>query len=111
MKSRSGSVSIQRVDAHADLRDYIDKGFDVTDWVGNELADYLAGEAAAANKVSLQLESGWHFLNGRAVKILKRAMAVHKLFMEAVLASGGQARGVRLRQEHPVHQAFNASKH
>ena len=106
---RQGSVSIDRVDAHADVRAYIEKGLDIKDWWGNEIADHLAGVAADANRLSNQAEEGYSFLVGRATKILKRSIAINRLFM----AEPGQlaARGVWPKRQHPVHHAIVASGH
>ena len=54
--NRVGSVQIYRVDAHADVRAYIEKGLNVKDWWGNEIADHLAGSAAEANRLPHQAE-------------------------------------------------------
>jgi hypothetical protein len=106
---RKGRITVGRVDAHADVKGYISQGIPIDDWIGNELADWLAGEGAKTNAVSLEVETNWFFLLGRAVKILQRAIAVHRLF----LAEPGQliARGVWERSIHPVHRAISESGH
>ena len=72
LKVRQGSMAVKRVDAHADVRAYIEQEMPISDWIGNELADTLAGLGADVNSVSLQAESNWSFLIGRAKKILSR---------------------------------------
>ena len=107
---RQGAVNVKRVDAHVDVREYLDKGYPVEDWLGNELADFLAGNAARANGPPLQMVTDWEFFNGRAVKILKRAIAVNKLFLDRPGAGVGP-RGTWQVVEHPVHQAIRLSGH
>ena len=111
LEQRRGGVRLLRVDAHANLQDYIAMGMDVNDWVGNELADYLAGEAAASNAASEEMTSNWLTLGARANNILRRAVAVHRLFMEAEQAAGGRELGQWIRREHPVHAAIKQSGH
>ena len=110
MRNRQGAVAISRVDAHVDVKDVISTGSDLADWLGNELADHLAGEAAERNLVSLNMSEGYGFLVGRARKIIKRAMATHRLFLEAP-GSESKIRGIRIKQEHPVHAAIRQSGH
>ena len=109
LTERRGHVRISRVDAHADVRAYIEQGLDVADWLGNEMADALAGQAAEENSVSYGTEANWFSLQGRATRILRRAIAVHRLF----LAEPGQhiARGVWVQGEHPVQKAIKESGH
>ena len=110
LEARHGAVTVERVDAHADVDDYIEHGYPVQDWIGNEVADYLAGEAARANGPSLQRITDWDFFCGRATLILKRAMVVHRLYLGPAGATTGP-RGVWRQTEHPVHQAIRLSGH
>ena len=109
LDDRIGTLSISRVDAHADVRGYIEQGLSIADWIGNELSDYLAGEAAEANKVTDAEEATWHCLQNRATMILKRAVAVHRLFMGD--DGSNTVRGQWIRPKHPVHCAIIASGH
>ena len=110
-KHRIGAINIQRVDAHADVRDYLAQGIDTKDWLGNELADYIAGQAATENECSANMEGDWNFFRDKAMKVLRRAMAVQKIFIEAELATGKSVRGVRPERDHPVHRAIEQSGH
>ena len=76
LQRRNGTNAVSRVDAHADVKDYILQGMPIDDWIGNEMADLLAGQGAKENAVSCNSESNWFFLLGRAGKILRRAIAV-----------------------------------
>ena len=78
------------------------------DWLGNELAEFLAGHAAKANGPPSQAISDRNFFHGRATLILKRAMAVHKIFLGEVGATM-EPRGEWIVRERPVHQAIRLS--
>ena len=48
-------MELQRVDAHADVKAYLEQGLDTYDWLGNELSDNLPGRAAEANALPLDV--------------------------------------------------------
>ena len=69
-QTRTGNVTVKRVDAHVDVRDYLELGYPVEDWLGDKLSDFLAGNAAKANGFPLQAITNWDFFNGRSLQIL-----------------------------------------
>jgi ribonuclease HI len=109
LDGREGTVEVQKVDSHVDAQDYIDSGYEIADWIGNEAADTIAGDAACSNKVPLQLESDYELYSGRAGLVMRRAIAVHRLFMPEERQAA--PRGVWIQGEHPVQAALAGSGH
>ena len=106
---REGKLEIERVDAHADPLSYVENGLVLTDWIGNEVSDHLAGKAAEANAVSEEQHVNWMVMQSRANKILLGAVEVHRMFLGE--AGANVVRGEWVRGPHPVHAAITASGH
>ena len=96
VSSRGASVEVHKTTAHLDEAHAIANPLvNLHQWIGNHLADALAGQAASFDAVPTEVACGVDSLTGRAYNILRRLVAACALFLEERGESEGFVRPPR----------------
>jgi len=105
LATRQGSVRMVKVDAHKDYGEAVVPGaMEFKDFMGNAMADCLAGAGASMAAVPHVIEEQQRIQDARTYRVLKRLLAVNMFFVKKCPARSGAQRPKRQKEARTAFQ-------